>query len=113
MRHIERTRLLLHLVDISETGRDPVEDFRVVRRELENFSPPLLEKPIVVAANKLDLPGSAARADALATFCRAEGLPFHAISAARGTGLDALRYDLGARVKQSPVSSPAPAGQEI
>jgi len=110
LRHIERTRLLLHLVDVSETGRDPVEDFRVVRLELEKFSPALLEKPIVVAANKLDLPGSAARAEALAAFCGAEGLPFHALSAARGDGLNALRYDLGARVKQAPVSSPAPAG---
>ena len=110
LRHIERTRLLLHLVDVSETGRDPVEDFRVVRLELEKFSPALLEKPIVVAANKLDLPGSEDRAKALAAFCGAEGLPFHALSAARGDGLNALRYDLGARVKQAPVASPAPAG---
>jgi GTP-binding protein len=113
LRHIERTRVLLHLVDVSETGRDPVQDFEVVRRELEKFSPALLEKPVVVAANKLDLAGSAARAEALAAFCRTRGLPFHAISAARGDGLDALRYDLGARVQRAPVRSPAPAGQEI
>jgi len=110
LRHIERTRLLLHLLDVSRTGRDPVEDFRIVRRELEKFSPALGEKPVVIVANKLDLPGSGPRAEALAAFCRAQGLPFHAISAARGDGLDALRYDLGARLKPAPVSSPAPAG---
>jgi len=113
LRHIERTRLLLHLVDVCETGRDPIEDFKVVRGELEKFSPALLEKPVVVAANKLDVTGSAERAQALADFCRGEGLPFHAISAVTGDGLDALRYDLGARVKRAPVSHPAPAGQEI
>jgi GTP-binding protein len=113
LRHIERTRLLLHLVDASESGRDPVDDFKVVRAELEKFSPALLEKPVVVAANKLDLTGSAPRAEALAAFCRAEGLPFHAISAATGDGLQALRYDLGARVKRAPVATAAPAGKEI
>ena len=113
LRHIERTRVLLHLVDVSETGRDPIEDFKVIRGELENFSPALLEKPVVVAANKLDVTGSVPRAEALAVFCRAEGLPFHAISAVTGDGLDALRYDLYTRVKRAPASFPAPAGQEI
>ncbi len=56
LRHIERTRLLVHLVDVSEaTGRDPVDDFRVVMEELEGFSPDLVRKPMFVVASKVDV----------------------------------------------------------
>jgi len=106
LRHIERTRLLVHLVDVSETERDPVEDFRVVRNELAQFSPALLEKPVVIVANKVDLPGSEERLESLRAFCRAESLPLLAISALRGDALDALRYDLGARLR---ATTPTPA----
>jgi GTP-binding protein len=106
LRHIERTRLLVHLVDVSETGRDPVEDFRVVRNELRQFSAALLEKPVVVVANKVDLPGSEERLARLRAFCQKESLPLLAISALRGDGLDALRYDLGARLR---AAAPTPA----
>ena len=106
LRHIERTRLLVHLIDISDTGRDPVEDFRVVRGELAQFSPALLEKPIVVVANKMDMPDSVERLSRLREFCKAEGLPLLAISALRGEGLDQLRYELAARLRAAaPVSS--------
>src|SRR5206468_10470263 len=55
LRHLERTKVLVHLVDVtSETGRDPVEDLEVVRRELELFQPALAAKPQLVAANKMD-----------------------------------------------------------
>jgi GTP-binding protein len=111
LRHIERTRLLVHMVDVSDTGRDPIEDFQVLRRELAQFSPTLLEKPIVVAANKTDQPGSDARRDALQAFCRREGLPFLAVSALRGDGLEALRRELGTRLWRAaevPSVTPAP-----
>ena len=107
LRHIERTRLLVHLVDVSETERDPVDDFRVVRNELAQFSATLLEKPVVVVANKVDLPGSEERLELLRAFCRAESLPLLAISALRGDALDALRYELGARLR---AATPATAG---
>jgi len=106
LRHIERTRLLVHLVDVSATGRDPAEDFRVVRNELGQFSPALLEKPVVVVANKLDQPEGAERAEALRAFCQREGMPFHAISALRGDGLNELRYLLGERLR---AGAPSPA----
>ncbi|MGH9789323.1 MAG: GTPase ObgE [Candidatus Acidiferrales bacterium] len=106
LRHVERTRLLVHLVDVSETERDPVEDFRVVRNELAQFSAALLEKPLVVVANKVDLPGSQERLERLRTFCHSELLPLLVISALRGDGLDALRYDLGARLR---AAAPTPA----
>ena len=55
LRHIERTKVLIHLVDISsESGRDPVEDFDTIRRELELYNPEMLAKPQLVAANKID-----------------------------------------------------------
>ncbi len=102
LRHIERTRLLVHLVDVSETGRDPVEDFRVVRHELEQFDRALLEKPVVVVANKIDQPGSEERLVQLQAFCREEGLSFLAISALHGDGLDRLRYTLGTYLREAP-----------
>ena len=106
LRHIERTRLLVHLIDVSDTGRDTAEDFRVVRNELAQFSAALLEKPVVIVANKTDMPGSAGRLKLLREFCEAEGLPLMAISALRGDGLDKLRYELAARLRAAaPVSS--------
>ncbi|HXE76537.1 MAG TPA: GTPase ObgE [Candidatus Xenobia bacterium] len=106
LKHIERTRLLVHLIDVSDTGREPAEDFRVVRNELAQFSAALLEKPLVVVANKTDQPGSAERLERLRAFCQAEGLPLMAISALRGDGLDKLRYELAARLRTAaPVSS--------
>ncbi|OFV85074.1 MAG: GTPase ObgE [Acidobacteria bacterium RIFCSPHIGHO2_12_FULL_67_30] len=109
LRHIERTRLLVHLVDVSATGRDPAEDFRVVRNELGQFSAALLEKPVVVVANKLDQPGAAERAETLRAFCQREGMPFHAISALRGDGLNELRYLLGEKLRAAAPATPSPA----
>jgi GTP-binding protein len=110
LRHIERTRLLLHLVDVSETGREPAEDFRVVRAELKQFNPALLDKPVLVAANKIDQPGSEPRRQALEDFCQRQGLDFLALSALRGDGLDKLRYHLGERLQAlAAIPQPSPA----
>ena len=110
LRHIERTRLLVHLVDVSETGRDPLEDFRAVRRELAQFNPSLVKKPFVVVANKIDHPGSEPRQQMLEELCQQQGWPFLAISAVRGDGLDKLRYHLGEGLReQASAPSPGPA----
>ena len=59
LRHVERTRLLLHVLDISGSeGRDPVQDFEIINRELREYSPALAERPMLVVPNKIDLPGS-------------------------------------------------------
>lgn len=59
LKHIERTRLLCHVVDMgSEEGRDPVEDYAVINQELEKYNPEILEKPMLVVANKMDLDGA-------------------------------------------------------
>ncbi len=89
LRHVERTRILVHVID--GASRDPAWDYDVIRSELEAHDPALLQKPILVAFNKLDLP--AAR-DAWPAFRRArlaEGVEVLPISAASGEGLDAFR----------------------
>ena len=89
LRHVERTRILIHIVDGS--GRDPAWDYDVIREELRAHDPALLEKPILVAFNKLDRPTAVEAWPAFRDARRAEGQDVLAIAAADGTGLDALR----------------------
>jgi len=99
LRHTERTRLLVHLIDLDpSSGRDPVDDYRVIQKELAAYSEALAAHPQIVAANKAELPGTEERRQAIERFCAAEGLPFHAISAVTGRGLAALVGDLAARL---------------
>jgi GTPase len=91
LRHVERTAVLVHVVDVSSgSGRDPVHDLDVVRRELELFDPAMLEKPQLVAANKIDALDEPERLEALRARAQALHLPFLAISSAAGTGVPAL-----------------------
>src|SRR4029077_3803910 len=77
LRHIERTRLLVHLVDVSETsGRDPVEYFRVVMEELASFTEDLATKPMFVVATKIDVAQDPERITRLRLLAIAKGLPF-------------------------------------
>src|SRR5258706_13047026 len=89
LRHVERTRILIHIVDGS--GRDPAWDYDVIRDELRAHDPALLEKPILVAFNKLDRPTAQEAWPAFRDARRAEGQDAVAISAVGGTGLEALR----------------------
>src|SRR5579884_2782331 len=99
LRHIERTRLLAHLVDVSESsGRDPVQDFEIVLRELSSFSAALLEKPMIVVAAKLDAAQDGARVAALEQLARRRNLPFFKISSVTGQGIDALKRAMGGLV---------------
>jgi GTP-binding protein len=92
LRHIERTKLLAHLVDVSEmSGRDPVHDFDVVMEELRGFSPEMLEKPMIVVATKLDAAQDEQRVEALEQHARERGLPFYKISSVTGSGVDELK----------------------
>src|SRR4051794_7996757 len=91
LRHLERTKVLMHLVDVSSgSGRDPVSDLNTVRRELELFQPTLAAKPQLVAANKIDALDDPARATALEGRARELGLPFFRVSAVSGDGLQDL-----------------------
>src|SRR5579883_3237692 len=85
LRHIERTRLLAHLVDVSEaSGRDPVQDFDTVMHELASFSEDLAAKPMIVVATKMDAAQDPARVESLRAMAKKRGLPFFAISSATG-----------------------------
>ena len=89
--HLERTKVLVHLVDVSSiSGRDPVEDLDILRRELELFQPTLAAKPQIVAANKMDAVDDDSRVTALARRASALDLPFFRISGVTGAGLPAL-----------------------
>ncbi|MDR1989710.1 MAG: GTPase ObgE [Acidobacteriaceae bacterium] len=94
LRHLERTKVLIHLVDVSSgSGRDPVQDLDTVRAELELFEPTLAAKPQVVAANKIDALDDEARAAAVEQRAASLGLPFVRISGVTGAGLPALLED--------------------
>ncbi len=99
LRHIERTRLLVHLVDVSEaTGRDPVADFDVIVNELASFSPELAAKPMLVVASKIDVAQDPERIRALAELARSRGLPFFEISSVTGQGIEQLKRAMAARL---------------
>jgi GTP-binding protein len=99
LRHIERTRLLAHLVDVSEaSGREPVHDFETVMEELASFSEDLVRKPMIVVATKMDSAQDPARVESLRELAAARGLPFLEISSVTGQGLDALKRTMAERV---------------
>jgi len=88
LKHIERTRLIAHLVDTSDANdRDPVRDFEIIEHELASFSPRLIEKPMMVVATKLDATTNREHLDELRAFAKKRGLEFHAVSSASGEGI--------------------------
>jgi len=88
LRHVERTRLLVHLIDTSDSNADdPVHSFEVINGELEAFSASLIEKPMIVVATKLDATSDRARLEALRDSCQQRNLEFHSISAVAGDGV--------------------------
>jgi len=92
LKHIERTRLLVHLVDVSEaSGRDPVHDFHVVMEELAGFREDLVRKPMFVVASKMDAAQDPARVESLQELAKDKGLPFYEISSVTGQGIEALK----------------------
>lgn len=100
LRHIERTRVLVHLVDVSDgSGReDPVEDFRVIMNELESFGHGLAEKPMLLAAAKCDV-ANPEKLKKLRAFAKKKKLPIYEISAVTGEGVDALVYAMAAKIR--------------
>jgi GTPase len=92
LRHIERTKLLIHVVDVSPySGRDPVEDFKVLMKELEAFSPEVAARPQILAANKVDLLGDdTSRLVRLRRLAARRKIPFFAVSALKREGLKPL-----------------------
>jgi GTPase len=101
LRHIERTRLLVHLVDVSDaSGRpDPVKDFEVIMGELESFGAKLESKPMILVASKCDVANKAKLAK-LKKFAKSRDLDLYPISAVTGEGVDKLKYAMAEKVEE-------------
>jgi GTP-binding protein len=101
LRHVERTSVLLHLVDISEmAGGDPVDHLEKINRELELYSPELISKPQAVAGTKLDIKGDGKRLDRLEQYCKDKGYDFYRICSVTGEGLNELVRYLAEKVEE-------------
>jgi GTP-binding protein len=102
LKHVERTKVLVHVVDVSEaSGRDPVEDLDTVRRELGLFDRALLERRQLVAANKMDVLDDRARLDRLRAHVDRFGLPLFPISAVTGDGVRPLLEAIWQRIAEA------------
>ena len=109
LRHIERTAIILHVVDVTGgyEGRDAVEDYRVIDAELEAYASELAERPQIVVANKCDMPGTEDAVEALKAAAEADGKPFFEVSAVTGAGLEALVDACASRVAELRSAIPA------
>ncbi|MGH7827772.1 MAG: GTPase ObgE [Candidatus Binatia bacterium] len=96
LRHVTRTKVLIHLLDASNINQDdPLADWRTVNRELELFDPELVEKPQIVVANKIDIPEARSNGELLGQKLPKQYQPAHAISAATGEGVRVLVQKVG------------------
>lgn len=98
LRHIERTKVLVHLVDMSETGRDPIHDFETLMTELASFDDELARRPMLVAASKMDVAFSPENLERLRALAARLNLPFFEISSATGQGIEKLKFAMADRV---------------
>ena len=116
LRHIERTSVLVHLVDVSDASEaiegnarpDPVEDFKTITAELKAFDPALAAKPTLLVATKADV-ANPDKLKKLRAFATRRKLPFYVISAVTGEGIDKLKYAIAEAVAQHRTHEPAPA----
>ncbi len=91
LRHIERTRIILYIIDLSPlSGRDPIEEFTILRRELESYSPELITRKQLVLFNKCDMPDTLERAKDAVAFVSDKGYRSFVASALTGEGIDAV-----------------------
>ncbi|MCL6548750.1 MAG: GTPase ObgE [Alicyclobacillus sp.] len=116
LRHVERTRVIVHVIDMAAVdGRDPVEDYDTINRELALYDPRLAQRPQLVAANKMDLPQAR---ENLARFCEAKPeVRVYPVSGATGEGVQPLLYAVADLLEEVPdirelPEAPAPEAQE-
>ncbi len=103
LRHVERTRLLVHLIDTSDMAEvDPLRAFEVIEGELAAFSKSLANKPRIVVATKLDATTDRSKLERLRAFCEGRALEFHATSAATGEGVKDLVRSIAGALERIP-----------
>ena len=103
LRHIDRCRLLIHVVDVSGSeGRSPVEDFKAICEELKQYSPELASRPMLVAGNKVDIAEDKTLSDALRAYAEELGLPYFEISAAAQQGIRQLMLAAARELEKLP-----------
>jgi GTPase len=107
LRHIERTKLLVHVVDVSSLATDPIEAYRTIRHELAAYSSIVANKPEIVVANKIDALDEPERLAEFKRFCVENGYEFYAISAATKTGLKELIYALRRKLDEMQTATVA------
>ena len=106
LRHVERTSILLHLVDISEMAEgDPVENLEKINNELKLYSSDLMKKQQIIAAAKMDIKGDGKRLDRLAEYCKDKSYDFHTICSVTGDGLKELTSRLAIMVAEYKVEN--------
>lgn len=106
LKHVERTRLLVHLIDVAEvTDRDPREDYRVILAELESFSPEVAAKPMLLVASRVDAAGDGQRLEALRRFAEERGQRLYEISGVTGQGLESLKQAIWDHLTRIPRSA--------
>ncbi|MDW7670788.1 MAG: GTPase ObgE [Bacillota bacterium] len=104
LRHVERTKVLIHVIDAARLeGRDPMDDFETLNRELVMYEASMERKPQIVAANKADLLFDKEQLTQLEASFRVKGIPFYIISAATGEGINQLMLAAGDLLKQEEV----------
>lgn len=135
LRHVERTALILHVVDLTGglEGRDPVEDYEIIKRELALYAPELADRPVIVVGNKVDVPGIEENLERLRAHVRAESeelserllddgidipnpIPFFAVSAVTQTGIDSLIAATATevhRLREQAAEDPMPEYDQI
>ena len=103
LRHIDRCRLLVHLVDVSGSeGRDPIADFDAICAELKQYSPELSTRPMIVAANKCDLCYDREQVEVFKAYVEGKGFPCYEISAAAHQGVKELVWAVAQKLEELP-----------
>lgn len=103
LRHVERTKLLVHVVDVSGVeGRDPLEDFEIINNELQKYNAVLASRPQIAVANKMDIPGSEENFEKFKKTLEQKGYKVFGVSAATNKGLKELIYYVGDTLKSLP-----------
>jgi len=113
LRHVERTTLLLHLVDVSSSGRDPVNDYEVINRELGAYNAELAERRQIVVATKIDALDEQERVEALRAQAQADGREFFAVSSVTGEGVKQLLRAVANEVEQHRTHKLLPISDDV